>query len=368
MRVISIPLGVCLSLMLILFSEPLTYAQQVMPTVGVIRLKEEVMTNVKEYVGHIEAIQEVSLVSKVQGYLEEVRFKEGSMVKAGEVLFIIEQEPFKADLQVAEARLEQAKAEHFRASQYLTRLKEVKSGGVSQLDLDKATADELKARADLKLREAELLNARLNLNYTQIRSPISGKIGKSNYKKGDLVGPGSGALAKVVSLNPIRVVFSVPEKDILEILTLKNQKEVLSLETLEGNNKPKIIRGEIEFLDNQIDTKTGTIAVYGKLENPEGILLPGQYVKVLIQGDKKALGIRIPQRAILQDQKGRYVFTVEGDTVVEKRVILGEMQREGWEVKEGLKVGDLLVVEGVQKVRPGIQVKAQEMDLRQGSR
>lgn len=350
-------------LVFILFLQPLAYAQQMMPTVGVVRVKEGVRSNLKEYVGHLEAIQEVSLVSKVQGYLEEIRFKEGSLVKAGELLFVIEQEPFKAEVMVAEARLEQAKAEHFRASRYLARLKEVKSGGVSQLEIDKATADELKARADLKLREAELLNAKLNLGYTQIRSPISGKIGKSNFKKGDLVGPGSGVLAKVVSLNPIRVVFSVPEREISEILALKGEREALTVEVRQSNDRVSEIKGEIDFLDNQIDTKTGTIVVHGRIENPEGILLPGQYVKVFIQGPKKTLGISIPQRAVLQDQKGRYVLVVESDTVIEKRVTLGEMQREGWEVKEGLQVGDLLVVEGLQKIRPGMKVKTQEMDL-----
>ncbi|MFN3534380.1 MAG: efflux RND transporter periplasmic adaptor subunit, partial [Desulfatiglandales bacterium] len=320
------------------------------------------------YVGHLEALQEVNVTAKVQGYLEEIKFLEGSMVKAGDLLFVLEQDLFKADLIVAEARVEQAKAEYLRASQYLTRLKEVKTGGIPQLELDKATADELKARADLKLREAELLKAKLNLGYTQIRSPIGGKVGKSIFKRGDLVGPGSGALVKVVGLDPMRVVFSVPEREISGVVNLKGVKEGLWVE-LPGNGKGILrIPGEVEFLDNQVDPKTGTLAVYARIQNPQGLLLPGFYVKVLIKEGDGEDKLVIPQRAVLQDQRGRYVFVVEGETATERRIRLGEMWKEGWEVLEGLSEGELLVVEGIQRIRPGIRVIPQEIGERQEKR
>lgn len=351
-----------------LFLHPEASSQQVVPSVRVIKVTRDQKPVFKDYIGHTEPIEEVGLIAKVQGYLKEIRFQEGSMVKAGDLLFVIEQEPFRAEVSIAEARLEQAQAELFRATQYLKRLREVKSGAVSQLELDKAIADELKAKADIKLREAELQNARLNLGYTEIRSPITGKIGKAYFKKGDLVGPGSGALATVVSLDPLRVVFSVPERESPKAVRLINKKATLLVEVPTVDAQQGKIPATIEFLDNKVDPKTGTVAVYARLANPHKVVLPGQYVKVLLQEEDNITKFTVPQRSVLQDQKGRYVFVVKDGVVMEKRVLLGEMLGDGWEVMEGLNEGDLIVVDGIQKVRPNMKVTVEGAEHNQGKR
>jgi len=353
-----------LVLFLLFFLSPFNEspAQMQTPKVGVFKVKEEALLVGREYVGHVEAMAQVEIRAKVQGYIEEIRFKEGSFVKEGQILYILEQAPFNAEVEVAEARLEQAKAELFRATKYLQRLREVKEGGVSQFEMERAMADELKAKADVKLREAELKNAKLNLGYTQVRSPISGKIGQSLFKEGSLVGPSSGPLAKVVTLDPIRIVFSPSERDIQRLMSLKDGQGFFVL--LPEKENPIEIPVALDFIDNQVDPSTGTIGVWLRASNPKGILVPGQYVKVKWIGDtfnNKAL--LIPQASVLQDQKGRYVLVVENGVVKEKRVKLGEMLKHMWIVEEGVSVGDQVIVEGVQKVRPGQEVEVMEARL-----
>jgi membrane fusion protein (multidrug efflux system) len=335
-------------------------SQNLTTRVVVQRVRAHSVALEREYVGHVEAMEQVEIRAKVQGYLEEVRFREGSLVKAGELLYRIEDASFKADVEVAEARVEQAKAELFRASQYLQRLKEVKAGAVSQLDMDKAIADELKAKADLRLREAELKNARINLGYTEIKAPISGRIGQSSFKKGDLVGPSSGALAKIVSVDPVRIVFSPSERELPRLLSDQGRPRFLARVPGPGGSGMEI-PCELDFMDNKVDPKTGTIAVWLRAKNPKGLRVQGQYVRVIWQEKAAGEGLVVPQRAILQDQKGRYVLVVEGGIVKERRIKVGQMLKDGWVVEEGLGPGEMVVVEGIQKVRPGQPVETEEI-------
>jgi len=330
--------------------------------VGVFKVRQEPLNTGREYVGHVEAMAQVEVRAKVQGYIEEIKFKEGSFVTEGQVLYVLEQAPFKAEVEVCEARLEQAKAELFRATKYLQRLKEVKEGGVSQFEMEKATADELKAKADVKLREAELKNAMLNLGYTQVRSPISGKIGQSLFKKGALVGPSTGPLAKVVSFDPVRILFSPSERDIPKI-TAFSEDPSFSMLLEQPQEKALQIPVRLDFIDNQVDPNTGTISVWLKANNPKGVLVPGQYVKVRWVQDTSRQALVVPQATVLQDQKGRYLLVVENGQVKEKRVRLGQMLKDMWVVEEGVEVGDMVILEGLQKVRPGQNVEVMEVNL-----
>ena len=171
----------------------------------------------EEYVGHVEAIQTVDLQARVQGFLEQVKFKEGSFVNAGDLLYVIEQAPYQANVKADKARVEQLQAMLTKASQYLERVKTVRSGGVSASDIDNAVAEELGAKAQLEEARATLERSELNLGYTTVRAPISGRIGRTAYTAGNLVGPSSMPLARIVQIDPIRVVYSISENDIATI-------------------------------------------------------------------------------------------------------------------------------------------------------
>jgi membrane fusion protein (multidrug efflux system) len=236
----------------------------------------------------------------------------------------------------------------------------VRSGGVSATDLEAAVSNELKAQALLQEAEASLEQAELDLGYTIIKAPISGRIGRTVFTKGNLVGPDSGALARIVQIDPIRVVYSVSENDYADVKTSHQdmtpeqlrQELVPRLKLSNGELYPGA--GKLAFADNEVDADTGTIAVWAEFENPHGILLPGQYVTVLLSlSNPRRLPV-VPQSAVQEDREGRYVFVVDGDNKVQqRRITTGAVVGVNWAVEAGLMAGETVIVQGVQKVRPG---------------
>lgn len=330
------------------------------PVVRVLAVTEAEVNPPTEHVGRVEAIQAVDLRARVQGYLEAVKFNEGSDVRAGDLLFTIEQAPYLASVNAARAKVASAQAALTNASQYLRRLQAVRSGGVSATDLEAAVSNELKAQALLQEAEASLEQAELDLGYTIIKAPISGRIGRTVFTKGNLVGPDSGALARIVQIDPIRVVYSVSENDYADVKTSHQemtpeqlrQELVPRLKLSNGELYPGA--GKLAFADNEVDADTGTIAVWAEFENPHGILLPGQYVTVLLSlSNPRRLPV-VPQSAVQEDREGRYVFVVDGDNKVQqRRITTGAVVGVNWAVEVGLMVGETVIVQGVQKVRPG---------------
>jgi len=330
------------------------------PVVRVLAVTEAEVNPPMEHVGRVEAIQAVDLRARVQGYLEAVKFNEGSDVRARDLLFTIEQAPYLASVNAARAKVASAQAALTNASQYLRRLQAVRSGGVSATDLEAAVSNELKAQALLQEAEASLEQAELDLGYTIIKAPISGRIGRTVFTKGNLVGPDSGALARIVQIDPIRVVYSVSENDYADVKTSHQemtpeqlrQELVPRLKLSNGELYPGA--GKLAFADNEVDADTGTIAVWAEFENPHGILLPGQYVTVLLSlSNPRRLPV-VPQSAVQEDREGRYVFVVDGDNKVQqRRITTGAVVGVNWAVEAGLMVGETVIVQGVQKVRPG---------------
>jgi membrane fusion protein (multidrug efflux system) len=330
------------------------------PVVRVLAVTEAEVNPPTEHVGRVEAIQAVDLRARVQGYLEAVKFNEGSDVRARDLLFTIEQAPYLASVNAARAKVASAQAALTNASQYLRRLQAVRSGGVSATDLEAAVSNELKAQALLQEAEASLEQAELDLGYTIIKAPISGRIGRTVFTKGNLVGPDSGALARIVQIDPIRVVYSVSENDYADVKTSHQemtpeqlrQELVPRLKLSNGELYPGA--GKLAFADNEVDADTGTIAVWAEFENPHGILLPGQYVTVLLSlSNPRRLPV-VPQSAVQEDREGRYVFVVDGDNKVQqRRITTGAVVGVNWAVEAGLMVGETVIVQGVQKVRPG---------------
>ena len=334
------------------------------PLVTVAAVAEQDVNPSAEYVGHVEAVQVVDLRARVEGFLEQVNFKEGSDVHAGDLLYIIEQALYQARVDAARAIVAQAEASLSKASQRLLRLRAARPESVPATDMDNAVAEKLSARARLAEAKANLTIAQINLGYTQVKAPIRGRIGHTAYTKGNLVNPASGALARIVQLDPIRVVYSISENDIVDIQMalrdtqnskknsfLTSRLKLANGETIKGS-------GRMDFVDNAVDPGTGTIVVRALFDNPDGMLLPGQYVTVMVTRSKPKLMPVVPQSAVMEDHDGRYVFVVDDQNrVIMRRVKTGPVIGVNWAVASGITVGEKVIVEGIQKVQPGQVVK-----------
>jgi RND family efflux transporter MFP subunit len=335
------------------------------PLVTVVPVAEQDVNPPAEYVGHVEAVQSVDLRARVEGFLEQVNFREGSDVRAGDLLYVIEQGPYQARVDADKALMAQAEATLTKARQYLQRTRTVRPGGVSASDLDNAVAEELRAKAQLEEVGANLRIAQIDLGYTEITAPISGRIGRNAFTRGNLVNPASGPLARIVQLDPIRVVYSVSENDLVFIkMALKDAHD--------GKTNPMLLpriklsdgqildtTGRVDFVDNAVDAGTGTIAIRALFKNPDGTLLPGQYVTVLVARNAAKILPVVPLAAVQEDQDGRYVLVVDGQSQVGlRRVKTGTVVGTNWAIKSGLTPKEMVIVQGVQKVTPGMVVKA----------
>lgn len=342
-----------------------------MPLVGVEPVIVMDINPPADYVGHVEAIQSVDLRARVEGFLEKVNFKEGNHVHSGELLYVIEQAPYKARVDSDKAGVAQAEAELTRSTQHLKRLQSALPESIPAMDLDDAMASQLRAKAQVAGSQAALTRSMLDISYTMIHAPISGRIGQTAYTRGNLVGPSSDPLARIVQMDPIRVVFSISENDLaviqqpsLKNLSVKDRQDsslMIKLRLSDGTMLNG--NGRIDFIDNQVDSATGTIAVRAEFDNPEDRLIPGQYVNVLlILAEPKMLPV-VPQAAVQQDHEGTYVLTVDkDDQVVVRRVKTGPVIDNLWAVESGLTEGEMVIVEGVQKVQPGMTVKTTTSD------
>lgn len=334
------------------------------PLVTVAKVTEQDVNPPAEYVGHMEAVQTVDLRARIEGFLEQVKFREGSDVRAGDLLYVIEKAPYQAKVDADTATVTQATATFTKARQYLERVWTVRSGGVSATDIDDAVAEELRARAGLEEAKAELDRSRLDLGYTMVTAPITGRIGRTAYTKGNLVNPASGPLARIVQIDPIRVVYSISENDLVAIkMALKDaasgkKHPMLAPRIKLPGNQVLKTAGQIDFVDNTVDPGTGTIAVWALFDNPDGTLLPGQYVTVLVARSQPELMTVVPQSAVLEDHDGRYVLVVnDQNQVATRRVKTGPVVGINWAIKSGLAINEKVIIEGVQKVQPGQLVK-----------
>lgn len=343
------------------------------PLVTVAAVTEQDVNPPAEYVGHVEAIQSVDLRARVEGFLEQVKFKEGSGVNADDLLYVIEQAPYQAKVDADRARVAQAKATLTKAKQYLQRVRAVSSGLVSATDIDDAVAEELRAKAQLQEAKANLELSELDLRYTTVKAPIKGRIGRTAFTRGNLVNPDSGPLARIVQIDPIRVVYSISENDLVAIkMALKDAASGKKHPMLAPRIKlpgGQILKtaGQIDFVDNTVDPDTGTIAIWALFDNPDGTLLPGQYVTVLVARSEPKLMTVVPQPAVLEDHDGRYVLVVnDQNRVTMRRVKTGPVVGINWIIKSGLAVDERVIVEGVQKAQPGQLVKTATADEQQG--
>ena len=319
-----------------------------------------------DFIGRVTAIQSVQIIPRITAFIDAEPAAQGADVKAGEVLFQLQKAQYQAALQSAQAQLDSANAALRNAQVAYARSAQLnKQGFEARANLDQATATRDQDQASVLGAQASVAQAGLNLSYATIVSPIDGRIGAITLTKGNLVTPSTPALATVNQMDPIRVVFSVSDS----VLVGVEQKAGTTAEKIASSLTVGLTlpdgttykqSGKISFLDNQVDPQTGTVSVYADFPNPERLLLPGSFVSVDVRSAKPEEHPVVAVAAVQTDQSGSYVLTVGADgTVHQQSVVLGHQIAQDFIVTKGLSGGERVIVEGVQKVRPGEKVNAQ---------
>lgn len=327
-------------------------------------IKQVSQTNIapkKSYIGHVEAIKSVNLKPQVTGYVEKALFQEGSLVNEGDILFIIEQKRYLATVELRQAELDSAKANLVRAERDYKRQKSLsKENYASKATLDTSESAYLQAKAAVAQAQANLELAKIDLDYTEIKAPITGYIGKAQVTEGNYVNSTTQDLARIVQIDPIRVAFQVTDKDMLEAKENNNKDQEIQTELVLSNGQVLVNNLKSRFSDNEIDTDTATITIYAEYGNDNGLLIPGNYVDIRVGNKEAQMAVLVPQAALAQDEHGNYVVTVNEENVAEqKRVVLGDVIGDSQIVLEGLNADDRVIIQGLQKVRNGQTVKAQ---------
>ena len=321
--------------------------------------KAESSSQPSEYVGRVEAIQTVQVKPQISGEIAKVSFKEGSIVKAGQLLFQIDPAQYQATVALRKAELEKAEATLAEAEKYHKRVMAANDQAVSAADRDTAESSVLQGKAAVSQAKANLRLAEINLGYCRITAPITGKIGIANLTKGNYVTPSSGALATIVQMDPVRVSYTLPDRDYLDQLELfKKEGSVYKTKLILSNGSELDVPGQRDFEDNTVDQMTGTVMMRLRYTNDSGMLIPGEMVRVFTQPVKSRIVNVIPQTAVMADAEGDYVYVVEADNSVrDVRVKLGREMGTLREVVSGLKDGQNVVVAGLQNLRPGTKVR-----------
>lgn len=345
-----------------------------LPTVEVEPVEASDVNIYGEYVGRIRAQQFVEIRARVEGYLESMLFAEGTYIKKGQTLFIIDPRVYRANVEKAKAQLNKARAVAQKAERDLERIRPLYAqNAASQLDYDNAKAAYESATADVIVSEAELTQAELTLGYTAVQSPISGYISERSADIGTLVGPGGKSLlATVVKSDTVRVDFSMTSLDYLRSKSRnvnfgqndssRTWDPYVTVTLADGTEYP--FRGLVDFADPQVDPKTGTFSVRAEMPNPDRALLPGQFTKVKLLMDIREDAISVPSKAIEIEKGGAYIYVVRPDSVVERRFIeTGPEFDNNFVVERGLAPGEMIVTEGFHKLKHGMKVMPIEATL-----
>ena len=316
-----------------------------------------------ESAGRLDAQYSVDIVARVQGYLQKAYFKEGDYVKQGTTLFLIEPNEYQIAVNKATAAVKETQANLINAQKDLARAEElVKKDYVSRSYYDQCLAKRDSLQGALSVQKATLDEAKLNLSYTNVKAPVSGKIGKIIITQGNLVNPSSGPLAKLVSTQPIYAYFTIKSDDYLEFKkAAKNgDKEGLSSMVVniilsDGTKYPE--NGKVEFVDNVVDTNLGTISLRATFSNKDNVLVPGDFINVVATSTEPIKSLFVPVEAVQESEKGMYVAKVdENNTVAQQFIKVSSQKGEYWIVSEGLTENDKVITKGLQKVQIGGKV------------
>jgi membrane fusion protein, multidrug efflux system len=337
-----------------------TQASQAPPAVVVAKAERQPVTQTAEFVGRVEAIDKVEIRARVTGFVEGQQFTEGQEVKTGDLLYTIERVQFEADAAVKAAKVASAQAQLVFAEFQVDRARElVKTNATPKQTLDQRIAEQGVAAASVQGAQADLRQSLVSLAYTEIKSPMDGRIGRSAVSRGDVVGPDTGVLTVVVRQDPMNVTFPVSQRQLLEIRKRfpdqDTSKVKVRLRLPDGSTYDQV--GRVNFIDVQTDKATDTVLVQAQVPNPNRILSDGQFVGVTVEGEQPLEAVVIPQSAVQMDQAGAFVLAVGPDNKVEQRRIkLGRGPAGQSVVESGLDPGTMVIVEGAQRARPGSPV------------
>lgn len=342
------------------------------PAVGVVKAERRAVTESSEFIGRIQAVNRVELIARVTGFIEKIEFNEGAEVHAGEVLYRLERTPFEAQVAQAAAAVAQAQAQLQAGNLGLNRAQELLNTPAGQRSrVEDAQAQQRAQQAQVAAAQAQLRLAQTNLDYTEIRSPIAGQISRTAITVGNVVGPTTGPLSTIVSQEPMYVLFSISARaafDLRDRYAARGGFNAVVVRLRLGNGEMYGPQGHLDYADPTVATTTDTLTLRAVMPNPlrPGMtsgqpgareLVDGQFVTVMLEAVQPVQAIAVPRVAVLQDQQGAYVWVVGADNKVEqRRVQLGQSTPETAVVSAGLKEGETVISDGVQRVRPGATV------------
>jgi len=356
------PLCVAVAALAVAAAIPAAAQQQTATVpVGTVYAEKQQIAESRDFVGRVEAINRVEVRARVKGYLEDVLFTEGDIVKKGQPLYHIEKGLFQAAVEQARGALERSKSAKVLTAIQLQRAQDLldKNAGTA-VARDQALAADQQAEGAILSDQANLDTANINLGYTDIVSPIDGKVSKTNVTVGNVVGPDTGALTLIVSQDPMYISFPVSQRELLQAqlsgqgLDLKSIK--VKIRFADGSAYKH--EGTVNFIDVSVDRATDTVLARATIPNPDDSLIDGQLVSVAVQAGAPVEKVVVPQAALIADQEGVYVFAVEDGKAVVKRIKTGGESGTNVVVNEGLNGGEQIVVEGLQSLRPGQPVQA----------
>ncbi len=342
------------------------------PTVTVAKPVAKKIVEHSEYTGRLAAIQNVEVRPRVSGYINEINFKDGALVKKGDLLFVIDPRPYEAALGQAQGQLKQAQAQQELSARNFARAETLQATKVSSKEeFDQATTSRNQGEAQAATAQAAVDAARLNLDFTRITSPIDGRVSREQVTVGNLVSADNTVLTNIVSVDPIYAYADVDERTVIAYQQMIQSGKVkdarespIQVGVALAGEKGFPHKGTIDFVDNQINSATGTLSIRGQFPNPDGNLLAGMFIRMQIPTSGETDGLLITDRAVGSDQGQKFVLVVGGDNKVEQRpVTLGQVVDGLRIVAEGLKPDDRVIVNGIMKARPGSEVKPEAGDM-----
>ena len=342
------------------------------PAVGVVQAQRRPVVETSEFVGRVQAVNRVDLVARVTAFVQERRFQEGGEVRAGDLLYRLERAPFEAQVAAQAAQVAQANAVLQNNSLNLNRAQSLLSGPAGQQSrVDDALSAQRSQAALLAAAQAQLRLAQTNLDYTEIKAPIDGKISRTLVTEGNVVSPSTGNLASIVSQDPMYVLFPVSVRaadDLRDRYADKGGFSAVKIRLRMPNGKEYALPGTLDYVDPTVAPNTDTLTFRGRIPNPvrqgsqagqpgDRELSDGEFVTVILQGVQPVVQLAIPRAGVLSDQQGNYVWVVgEGNKAEQRRIQLGQSTPDQAVISAGLKEGETVVVDGVQRVRPGVVV------------